>query len=200
MPKTVLHRPPPLHKHIYQTLGSCTCSAMVQKINMKPIHQARGEYLTVVDAERKLYPWVTRNDPFQGEYPPDDTGSSVLTAAKGAVHFELAEGFDWYFGFDQMLAGLPFGPIEIGIDWPDSMFIVNKHGFIEFTNDRVDSGHALLVIGANVRDQYAWVLNQWRNWGVRNRKWQYTSRAKISFAHLRTALSRGGEAMRLRLT
>jgi hypothetical protein len=44
------------------------------------------------------------------------------------------------------------------------------------------------------------VLNQWRNWGVRNRKWQYTSRAKISFAHLRTALSRGGEAMRLRLT
>jgi hypothetical protein len=194
--RSVFHRLPPMSERLDQTLGSCTCAAAHLR-NFPTNRQPRERYKTIDDVENRdtgLYPWVTRNDPFSGAWPPDDTGSSVLTAAKGAVHFGWAREYRWYFGIDHLIAGLPFGPIEVGTDWPDSMFHVNRHGFIAPSGPWGRSGHAWVIYSWNERQRWFGMLNTWRGWGIAR-----AQRAKISHAHLDLLLQRDGEAMALGL-
>jgi hypothetical protein len=192
--QNVFHWLPPKAKRLDQTLGSCTCASTAQVRNSHPNHQPGEAFKTIHDVEDQqtgLYHWVTNHDPFQGAYPPDDTGSSVLTAGKGAVHFGWATNYNWYFGLDQVIAGLPFGPIVFGTDWTEDMFTPNRHGFIEPTGDSA-GGHAYEIYGMNVRERWFGVLNSWAGWGI-----QGSQRAKLSFTHADQLLRRDGEAMAL---
>jgi hypothetical protein len=196
VPVSIFHPLPPMSERLNQRLGSCTCAAAAHLKNFNLMRQRRERYKTIADVEDKdrgLYHWVTNNDPFRGAYPPNDTGSSVLTAAKGAVHFGWAKGYRWYLGLDEVIAGLPYGPIEVGTDWPDGMFTLNRHGFIEPTGAGWGQvGHAYVLYGMNTKQRWFGMLNTWRGWGIKG-----SQRAKISFDHMDLLLRRDGEAMRL---
>src|SRR5437764_15082615 len=65
-----------------QTLGDCTGCAKAMQMNAAG-NRVSGVVLKLADADR-IYSLATTLDAFPGSYPPDDTGSSGLAAAKAA--------------------------------------------------------------------------------------------------------------------
>src|SRR5215217_2553759 len=96
-----------------QWVGSCTGHSAAQNLNCRPLHKARAPYKTEAQA-MDIYELATTLDPWPGAYPPNDTGSSVLAAAKAAQQLLFISSYRWAFGYDQMLAALMLQPVVIG--------------------------------------------------------------------------------------
>ena len=170
-----------------QWVGSCTGHSAAQALNTKPYHKPRTPYLNDEHA-MDFYEWATRNDPWAGEYPPTDTGSSVLAAAKAAQHFGFIQGYRWAFGYDQMQAALMLNAVVIGTVWKRNMGRPDARGFLDVSGP-VDGGHAYLVVGYSRVFDYFTILNSWGiGWGRRGK-------ARIKAADMRRLLEDDGEAV-----
>jgi len=73
----------------------------------------KGRKLDEVQA-RILYGMATKLDGLPGEFPPDDTGSSGLGAAKAAKALGYISAYHHAFGLDHALAALPSGRSSSG--------------------------------------------------------------------------------------
>jgi len=152
-------------------LGSCTGNAVVGLLATAPFRRTPehdiNEKLAVQDYSR-----ATEIDPFDGKWPPDDTGSSVLAALKALVQLGRAKEYRWCFGSKDVLPTLSYvAPVAIGVNWYDSFDRPDATGLVRLTpGARIRGGHAFLVLGINVALEQVIAENSWGpGFGVRGR-------------------------------
>jgi hypothetical protein len=96
---------------------------------------AFGPYELTERGALALYSDITAIDPYEGAYPPDDTGSDGLSAAKALRNAGLIPGYEHAFGIDEALRALQSFPLLVGTLWTDSMFDPDSRGIIRVGND-----------------------------------------------------------------
>ena len=162
--RTILHRSYglPLNQG---NLGSCTGNAVAGACNSLPMHHTGERILKEPDAV-EIYSLATKLDSFSGTYPPDDTGSSGLAAAKAARQMGLIKGYWHGFSMDQILNALQFRPVITGLPWYERMFDPTPDGFVRIGGE-VAGGHEFLVRGyVKARKPYVLCMNSWgASWG-----------------------------------
>ncbi|MBC9729245.1 hypothetical protein [Streptomyces sp. TRM68367] len=95
-----------------------------------------------------LYGLATTLDSIPGTYPPDDTGSSSLAAAKALQQLGLATGYTHGFGVGALKSALQDGPVMLGVLWLNSMFQPSADGTVTVDpSSPVAGGHELIVAG-----------------------------------------------------
>jgi hypothetical protein len=170
-----------------QWVGSCTGHSATQNLNCKPLHTPRETYYNDAVAMR-IYSRATQIDPWAGQYPPDDTGSSCLAAAKATKEFGYISSYRWAFGFDEMLRALMLQPVVVGTVWLNNMFQTDSKHFLDVSGG-VAGGHAYLIVGYSRVFKYFTMLNSWGiGWGNRGR-------ARIKADDMRRLIEDDGETV-----
>lgn len=151
-----------------QEIGCCTGVDQCVKANTAG-NRRKGVILGMKNAEA-IYHRATQNDPWPGEWPPDDTGSSGLAACKAAQEDGLIERYEWVFaGVDQVLAALAQKPVGIGTWWRQGMFDVDPEtGLVDYSGSYA-GGHQYSLVGWNQRMQAFIGQCWWGNWGKEGR-------------------------------
>lgn len=154
-------------------LGSCTGNAAAGAINTAPLHLAKHKLLKESDAV-SVYELATKLDEFDGSYPPDDTGSSGLAAAKALKQMGLIAQYRHAFNMDEALAALMLGPVITGVNWHEGFDRPDANGYVKL-DGQVRGGHEFLVVGLHhyekfVGDSLVVADNSWgMGWGDRGR-------------------------------
>lgn len=143
--KTVQHRRYDPWPEPNQMIGCCTGVAECMMANAKG-NRVRGEVLEMVDAET-IYSLATQLDPFFGAYPPQDTGSSGLAAAKAAVELGKSEEYVWYFSVEEVLQALQLHTISFGGIWTYDMFRASLQNPIVRPTGEIAGGHQWMLSG-----------------------------------------------------
>jgi hypothetical protein len=144
-----------------QRVGCCTGVAKCSQLNASG-NRKTGRVLKLPEAEN-CYSNATIIDPFPGQWPPQDTGSSGLASCKAAQSLAWAGEYRWLFGgADEVIQNVMEGRvISVGTWWYDSMFYPSARGLLSINGSRA-GGHQYVIRGYDVdRD---WVLGRcW--WG-----------------------------------
>jgi len=157
-PPAILH---PRHVPIFDQgqLGSCTANASLGIMATGPYWDAlcavtgtatplgAGPYPFTEDGAVSLYHDITANDPYEGTYPPDDTGSDGLSAAQALQRAGIIPGYQHTFSLADALAALAHFPLMVGTNWTEQMFYPDSNGLIKYKGS-VFGGHEWIV------DQY----------------------------------------------
>lgn len=109
----------------------------------------------VLDMDKAIlgYSLATKLDPFEGEWPPEDTGSSGLAAAKAAVQMGLATEYLWYFNTEDVLQALQKHPVSFGGLWYYDMFNSTYDNPVVRPTGSVAGGHQWLLSGYNAKSK-----------------------------------------------
>jgi hypothetical protein len=129
-----------------QTLGNCTGVDQCVRADARG-NRVRGAVLNMDNAVA-VYKRATQLDPFPGTYPPDDTGSSGLAAAKAAQEQGIIDRYEWVFGgVDQLLETLRDHPVGVGTRWDNGMFNPEPGSYLVTPGGSVAGGHQWSIIG-----------------------------------------------------
>lgn len=133
-----------------QEIGNCTGVAKCVQLNAAG-NRKTGRVLNMQDAI-SIYSLATRLDPFDGTYPPTDSGSSGLAAAKAAQQLGLAGEYLWIFnGADGVVQAVMDGDVvNVGTRWDDQMFNPDPNGVVH-PGGTVAGGHEWSVRGYDAR-------------------------------------------------
>lgn len=184
--RTVRHRKYDPYPEPAQRVGCCTGVAECMMGNASD-NRVMGEVLDMDDALR-IYALATSLDPFRGTYPPNDTGSSGLAAAKAAKLLGISDSYVWYFGINEVLRGLQENPISIGGLWSWDMFKATKENpVVTFTGGEA-GGHQWDAFGYDAKREIVWGECWW------GRGFGYNGRFGISVKDLEAILEEGGDA------
>lgn len=150
-------------------LGSCTGNALCQALNTGPLAAGRGDtrpLLTEADAVR-IYSEATILDPFDGAYPPDDTGSDGVSVCKAAQGEGLISRYTHTFSGDACRRALVLQPVIIGTIWYESMFDPDFRGRVHVRpSSGVAGGHEYCLYRLDVPHKRVWFINSWgEGWG-----------------------------------
>lgn len=149
--KSVQHRRYDPRPEPRQMVGCCTFVAECMLGNTVG-NRVMGQVLNMKDALRG-YSLATQLDPFRGTYPPEDTGSSGLGAAKAAVQLGIATRYEWYFGTEAILRGLQERPISFGGLWYWDMFKATSYDPLVRPTGGVAGGHQWVASGYNAKER-----------------------------------------------
>lgn len=164
------------------SLGSCTGNAAAGWLGSDPHGTAKADEALAVS----LYSEATRLDGFDGEYPPDDSGSSGNAVAKALKRRGLITRYEHAFSFRAALAAIVVAPVIVGVPWYENMFEPLDSGYVEIGGDVV-GGHEFLIRGIDPRRQHVLCDNSWSTaWGRRGRFW-------LRFATLERLLAEQGD-------
>lgn len=105
---------------------------------------AGGRYSWDEAGAVNLYSDITAHDSFSGTYPPTDTGSDGLSAAKWLTAQGIIPGYQHTFSLNDALAALMDFPLLMGTEWLDDMFNPDSYGRIRISG-AVDGGHAWIL-------------------------------------------------------
>lgn len=166
-----------------QTIGNCTACAKSMQMNAKD-NRVKGVVLDMDDANT-IYHLSTTMDPFQGEWPPTDTGSSGLASAKAAQKLGLGGAYSHVFnGADGVVQLIQEEHVvSVGTWWYNDMFTPNANGIIEPTGPQV-GGHQYAARGYDVKRDLV-LIRCW--WGTYRDVW-------IAREHLNELILDGGDA------
>ncbi|MFD8805553.1 hypothetical protein [Streptomyces sp. NPDC059597] len=137
-------------------LGSCTGNAATGLLGTDSAARTGATSVTVngatvavdEDLAVRVYELATQLDTITGSYPPDDTGSSGLGAAKALKQLGLATSYTHAFSLTALKSVLQHGPAMIGIVWLNSMFDPHPDGTLPVDRaSGVAGGHELVVSG-----------------------------------------------------
>lgn len=129
-------------------LGSCTGNAGTAAIYREPFMTAQAApwlYPPTEAGAVALYSAATRLDPYQGDYPPEDTGSDGLSVAKVLKARGIISGYLWAFTIEEAVAQLMSTPLITGVPWLQSMFTTNAGRVVVDKGSVVAGGHELCV-------------------------------------------------------
>lgn len=173
-------------------LGSCTGNAAVGALGRAQLFLSLsvaqqgtlGEPLAV-----QVYSDATVIDPFDGTYPPDDTGSNGASVAKVCQTRKLITSYLHATTFTDTLAALEKQPIITGVNWYNNFFYPDANGLITISkNDYVAGGHEFVLDEINAEKQLIGFTNSWSpDWGI-------DGRAFMSFATYQRLLNEQGDA------
>lgn len=143
-----------------QQIGCCTgVSEAVQADTAG--NRIKGVTLGMDDAVT-CYSGATRLDPFKGEYPPDDTGSSGTAAAQAAIDLGWSTRYEWAFnGTEQILAALHDRPVSVGTRWDNRMFRPDPVTHMIEPGGGVAGGHQWTLIGWDPKADAFWGICWW---------------------------------------
>jgi hypothetical protein len=122
----------------------------------------------------KVYELATQLDSITGTYPPDDTGSSGIGAAKALKNLGLATSYTHAFSLDALKSALQSGPVMVGTVWLESMFDTDpKTGFVKVDHkSQVAGGHEYVLSAFDATRLAFRIDNSWGDsWGVRGSAW-----------------------------
>jgi len=144
-----------------QCHGECTGCANAMMLNSAG-NRVTGQVLGM-DYAHKVYSDASANDPFEGAWPPTDTGSSGIAAAKAAQKFGMGGEYRWIFGgADGVIEAVMSGRVvSAGTWWHEGMMERDDKLFIHPTGPRV-GGHQFVIRGYN-KPMDAAVIRCW--WG-----------------------------------
>lgn len=150
-------------------LGSCTGNAAAGWLATDTAHRLGRADVTEDDAVR-IYSQATHLDRVKGTYPPDDTGSSGLAAAKALVRLGYTSGtYRHAFGLQHALEALQTGPVLVGITWLTGCDNPDKDGHVRYAGT-VRGGHEILADAIDVETELIWFQNSWSDsWGKHGR-------------------------------
>lgn len=148
-------------KNPNQCHGECTGCAKAMQLNTVG-NRIQGTVLKMDDAH-KLYHVATTVDPFPGEWPPDDNGSSGLGSAKAAQKLGLAGPYRHVFnGADGVVQLIQEGKVvSVGTWWYEGLFHPNDKLVVEPTGPQV-GGHQFVARGYDARRDLV-IIRCW--WG-----------------------------------
>lgn len=166
-----------------QCHGECTGVAKCVTFNAQG-HRVAGKRLDM-DVAHGIYHLGTQLDPFRGEWPPNDTGSSGLASAKAAQQLGLGGEYRHVFnGADGVVDLIQQGyAVSVGTGWYEDMFYPDDHGIIEPTG-KLAGGHQYTARGYHVRSDLVTI----RCW------WGSFRDVRIKREHLNELLLDGGDA------
>lgn len=168
-------------------LGSCTGNAMAGVLTYNPYYGTLPNLKMDEALAVKLYSRATQLDVWQGEYPPEDTGSSGLAVAKAAKEFGFISGYQHAFSLNAMLTALMDGPVITGINWYENMFYPNNNGVVSVGGNYA-GGHEVCADAIDKTNGLVWFRNSWGpDWGLKGR-------FAISISDYGNLLSDGGDA------
>lgn len=130
-----------------QCHGECTGTSKCTEFNALGNRVARA--VLNMNNAHEIYRFATIFDPFQGEWPPDDTGSSGLGACKAAKQLGLGGEYRHVFGgADEVVQLLMLGrAVNVGTWWYENMFLPDTTTkLIEPTGAQV-GGHQYIALG-----------------------------------------------------
>jgi hypothetical protein len=147
-------------------LGSCTGNAITGVLMTDPFWKT-GREMTEADAIR-LYSEATNLDQINGNYPPEDTGSSGLAVAKAAQQEGWINGYEHAFGFDDLLHGLSQRPGILGINWYTSFDAPLPTGECPLAaTAKIRGGHEIQMFRLDMENQQIWCYQSWGPvWGA----------------------------------
>lgn len=133
----------------YQQVGCCTGVAKMVQFNATG-NRKTGEVLGMATA-LQVYSQSTKIDPFEGTWPPTDTGSSGLASCKAAQDAGLGGEYRWLFGgADEVVENVMAGRvISVGTWWYESMFDLQPGNRLEVSGEKA-GGHQWAVRGYDV--------------------------------------------------
>jgi hypothetical protein len=136
----------------------------------------------------QLYSDATKADPYDGTYPPTDTGSDGLSVAKVLKARGLVSGYTHTFSLDDALSALSTQAVMVGVNWYESMFDPDSNGLVTISpKSPVAGGHEFVVDEINVEQKVVGATNSWgTGWGVNGRFY-------LSFDTLGRLLSEDGD-------
>ncbi|MGW5582791.1 hypothetical protein [Streptomyces sp. NPDC003857] len=162
-------------------LGSCTGNAAAGLVGTDSAGRTGLTSVTLdasvlpvdEDLALKVYSLATSLDEFKGQYPPTDTGSSGLGAAKALVKLGLATKYTHAFSLDALKSALQSGPVMVGTVWLNSMFDVNPGGYVQVDRKSGEAGgHEYVLSAYDTARQAFRIDNSWgTSWGVRGSAW-----------------------------
>lgn len=122
------------------------------------------------------------------EYPPSDTGSSVLAGAKVLKQLHFVDRYEWATTFNDFLAAVQRQPVMVGTTWTQGMFDPDSKGVIRPTGD-LAGGHAYMIRGVDYQKGQVRMRNHWtRDWGI-------NGEAFIKFDDMKWLLDQQGECL-----
>jgi hypothetical protein len=157
--------------------GSCTGNAMAGALSCGPFRHRFTE-----PTARRIYSAATVIDEFDGQWPPDDTGSSGLAVCKVARSKGYISSYRHCFSLDDVLAALQNGPVITGVNWYDSFDQPASDGLCPLTpNAYVRGGHEVCLTGLDVASRTIRFANSWSaSWSVKGYGvWSYDTFARL---------------------
>ncbi len=142
------------HRHVpvfdQGDLGSCTGNAAIgclaTGLFYATINAGDAAWLRTLDQEaaRAVYSAATRVDPFDGEWPPEDTGSTGLAVAKVLKDAGAISGYRHAFRAYDALTALMATPLIVGTNWWSEMYSPDEMGVARVAGQTV-GGHEYLL-------------------------------------------------------
>lgn len=160
-------------------LGSCTGNAAEGALGTSPLYESladdrdrpTGDADADEDQAVDLYSLATQLDDYDGEYPPEDTGSDGLSVAKACQQAGLISGYQHATSLNAALTALAQGPVITGVNWYSSFDTPAADGTITIgRHASVRGGHEFVVDELDVERKRVGFTNSWgTSWGVDGR-------------------------------
>jgi len=143
-----------------QCHGECTGVAKCMEFNA--VGNRVPLIVLTMDVAHKIYSRASQIDPFRNQWPPVDTGSSGLAAAKAAKEFGLGGEYRHVFGgADEVVQLIMMNRVvNVGTWWYDTMFKPNKQNIIEPSGPRA-GGHQYIARGYDVDNDLVMIRCWW---------------------------------------
>lgn len=160
------------------SLGACTGFALAHCLNTEPLRSGLRRRKTMSEKDAiGFYSGGTKRDPWEGQYPPEDTGCSGQAVCEEAVALGYATGYVWAFGHEHGLESIQGGPLMQGTFWTHDMFEPEPGGRVRITGSDA-GGHEYLWVGVEMRSRLSpsqnrdWFFNSWgAEWGEAGYFW-----------------------------
>lgn len=173
-------------------LGSCTGNAAVGLAGTGTVFDALPSGHVVLDEALavKVYSRATQIDPFSGTYPPTDTGSDGLSAAKAVKELGLIAGYTHATSLSAMQSALQDTAVMIGVNWYSGFDYPDSSGFVKVSG-YVRGGHEFVVDEIDMEKQRFGATNSWgTGFGVNGRFY-------FSFADMTRLFNEDGDCTQL---
>lgn len=151
-------------------IGSCTGNAGIGCLGTGVFYGSHGTHYGLNEAGAvALYSDATRADPYEGDYPPTDTGSDGLTIAKVLTAAGEIAGYQHTFSLEDALKALTVTPFITGVYWYSDMFSPAPDGRVR-PSGAIAGGHEFVADELDATNQRIWFTNSWSSeWGVNGR-------------------------------
>lgn len=161
------------------------CTGVAKCVQMNAVGNRVEGVVFDMDQAHAFYHLSSTLDPFTGEWPPDDNGSSGLASAKAAQQLGIGGEYRHVFdGADGVVQLIQEGHVvSCGTWWYKDMFTPNDEKVIEPTGDRA-GGHQYSAIGYDLENDRVLI----RCW------WGDFRDVYIAREHLNKLLLDGGDA------
>lgn len=154
-------------------IGSCVPNTGTEVIASDDLWETGGQVagLSVSDAEVdedfavELYHDVTLNDPYEGTFPPEDTGSDGLSCAKVLKRRGLISGYTHATSLLGALTALQTRSVMTGTVWRGDMYNPDSDGRLHVTGSD-EGAHEYTLFGVDAEYRRVFMRNHWDEWGI----------------------------------